>query len=387
MSPFRPLTAATPRLIRILGVLALAAAGAPRAGAILELNEGRDRFVVNADYGVTYDSNHFEHSGSEGDYNQSLSVGADYVRRAGLIGVDASVSVTTARFRKFSADDFTNPSFALDFTKGKGRLTGSFRLSAQRESRGEVVVNLWTNSWHYGSNLTLRYPFSDRYYVTSTSAYDLRDYLQSSALFDLASYSEGLDAFYVYSSKLDLLGGYRIRWGDAQGGTRSLDQAVTMGATGGILPKLSGSIRAGYQWRNETGAGGGNYGSFTTNVSLAWPVTKQITFNGQVSEDFMTSATDVSVDTTGLTLTASFKPNTRLKVALETSASYLVNRFLGIRGAGREDWATEFTADLSIPIKTHLAVALSYGYTDNHSNVAFAQFARHTAALKLSAHY
>jgi hypothetical protein len=367
--------------------LAVAAAGAPPAGAILEFNEGRDRITVNAGYGITYDSNLFQRAGSESDYHQSLTVGASYVRRAGLIGVDASVSIITARFRKFSSEDFANPSCTLDFAKGKGRLTGSLRLAAARESRGEVAVNLWTNSWHYSSSLTLRYPFSDRYYVASTSSYESRDYLQSSALYDLSSYSEALDAFYVYTSKLDLFGGYRIRWGDARGGTRSQDHALTLGATGAILPKLSGSIRAGYQWRNETGTGGGNFGSFTTNLSLSWPVTKQITLHGQTSEDFMTSATDVSIDATGFTLTATFKPNTRLKFTLETSAGYVINRFLGPRGAGRDDRATNFSVDVSIPIKTHLAVALSYGYTDNHSNVAFAQFVQHTAALKLSAHY
>jgi hypothetical protein len=381
------LTTASLHRFRALGVLALAAAGATRAGAILEFDEGRDRITVNAGYGITYDSNLFAHAGSEGDYNQSLSAGAAYVRRAGLIGVDATVSITTTRFRKFSSEDFTNPSFTLDLSKAKGRLTGSFRLSAGRENRGEVTANERTTSWHYGSALTLRYPFNERYYVTSTSSYDARDFGQTSTLYDLSSYSEALDAFYVYSSKLDLFGGYRIRQGDAQGGARSQDHAVTLGATGGILPKLSGSLRAGYQWRHESGAGGGNYGSLTTNFTLTWPVTKQVTIDGQASKDFMTSATDIDVDATAFVLTAALKPNLRLNATLKATASYNVNRFLGIRGGGREDRAAGCSADLSLPLIAHVSAALSYNYTDNHSNVAFARFVQHTATFKISAQY
>ena len=74
------------------------------------MNEGRDKVTVTADYGISYDSNLYAYSGSPGDTDQSLSLGARYTRQAGMIGFDASVSVTTARFGKYSSEDFTNPS-------------------------------------------------------------------------------------------------------------------------------------------------------------------------------------------------------------------------------------------------------------------------------------
>jgi hypothetical protein len=368
-------------------MMVAAAVMVPNARGLLELNEGRDKVTITASYGIAYDSNLYAHAGSEGDTNQSLTLATNYNRRAGLIGVNASASVTSARFTKFSSQDYTNPSLSLEFDKTKGRLTGAFSLSGQRESRSDVAANLFANSWHYSSALRLRYPINDRYYFTSLSDFSFRDYQQNTQLFDLSSYAEGVDVFYVYTSKLDLQGGYRIRFGEARGGSRTQDSAVTFGATGGILPKLSGNLRLGYQWRNETGTGGGRYGSLTSNLSLSWPMTKRTTFNFQASKDFMTAATDVSVDSTGAMLSASIKPNARLKFVLTAGVGYNNSRYLGTRGAGRKDDSYLFNFSLSVPIKTHFSASISYEYSDNDSNVAYSIFGRHTASFILSAHY
>jgi hypothetical protein len=372
---------------RILSIMVVVAAMAPRAAALLDFNDGHDRVTVTAAYGITYDSNLFVHADGAGDYNHSLSLGANYTRRAGLIGVNASLSVTTARFTKFSGEDFTNPSLSLELTKNQGRLTGTVSFSAQRESRSDAAANLRSDSWNYGSSLNLRYPVNDRYYFTSLSDFSLRDYLQNSVLFNLRTYSEAIDVFYVYTSKLDLLGGYRIRLGEAQGGSHTQDHALTLGATGGILPKLNGSIRAGYQWREESGGTGGRYGSLTTSLSLSWPMNKRVAITGAASKDFTTAATDVSVDTTAFSLSASLKPTSRLKFILNTGGGYAISNFLGARGAGREDRALSLNAGLTFTITAELSASLSYAYTDNHSNIAFSNFARHTATFNLSARY
>lgn len=368
-------------------MMVAAAVMVPRALGLLELDEGRDQVTISASYGISYDSNLYAHAGSEGDTNQSLTFATNYDRRAGLISVNASVSVTSARFAKFSNQDYTNPSVSLEFDKTKGRLTGAFTLSGQRESRSDEAANLFANSWHYTSALRLRYPINDRYYLTSLSDFSLRDYQQNNVLFDLSSFAEAVDVFYVYTSKLDLQGGYRIRFGSARGGTNTQDSAVTLGATGGLLPKLNGSLRLGYQWRTETGTGGGRYGSLTSNFSLAWPLTKRTTFNFQASKDFTTAATDVSVDSTGAELSASIKPNARLKVVFTAGVGYNDSQYLGIRGAGRRDHALLFNANLSVPIKTHFSASISYEYSNNDSNVAYSVYGRHTASFNLSAHY
>jgi hypothetical protein len=373
--------------VRIGGILLAAAAVAPRSAALLDFNDGHDQVTVSATYGITYDSNLFSQAGGSGDYAQSLALGANYTRRAGVIGVNASLSITSSRFRKFSGEDFNNPSCNLEFTKENGRLTGSAGLSAQRESRSDAAANVFANSWNYGSSLRFRYPINTRYYFTSASEFSLRDYLDNNSLFNLLSYSEAIDVFYVYTSKLDLLGGYRIRWGEAEGGSRTQDSALTLGATGAILPKLNGSFRLGYQWRDESGATTGRYHSLTTGLSLAWPLTKRVTFTGAASKDFTTTATDVSVNVTAVGVSATLKPTFKLKVVLNAGVDYSISDFLGSRGDGRRDHAWTFNSGMTFPLSSKFSASISYAYSDNQSNIAFSDFARHTATFNLSARY
>ena len=194
-----------------------------------------------------------------------------------------------------------------------------------------------------------------------------------------------MDVYYTYTSKLDLMGGYRLRLGGAQGGSNTQDQDLTFGATGGILPKLNGSIRFGYQWRNETGTQGGQYDSLTSSVSLAWPVTKRLNFSVSASKDFATTATDVSVDSTNISLSAAVKPVG--KINLNPGLDYTVSRFLGAKGAGREDHALSCSLSVSLALTSHISASISYAYIVNQSNVAIADFGRHTASVSLSARY
>ena len=237
----------------------MAATASQPVSAELTFNGGTDVLSAALEYGYGYDSNLFSQAGGQGDYSHSLSLSAEYSRRAGLIELDASATVLMARFRELTVEDYSNPSLKLEFKKEKGRLTGSAWLSAKRENRSEVAINVRTASWSYDTNLDLRYPINDRYYFKSASSFNRRDYQDNRALRDLDSWSESIDVFYVYSSKLDLTGGYRFRTGLASGGARTMDHALTLGAANDILPKLNGKIQVGYQRRNEHGSGRGDF--------------------------------------------------------------------------------------------------------------------------------
>ena len=108
----------------------------PSAEALLEFNDGRDKLNVNAGYGISYDSNLFAHAGGAGDFSQSLSLGINYLRRAGLIGVSGSIGVSTDRFDKYTGEDFTDPTFQLEFSKDRGRLTGAINLRLNARANG-----------------------------------------------------------------------------------------------------------------------------------------------------------------------------------------------------------------------------------------------------------
>jgi hypothetical protein len=369
-------------------VVAFVALVVPRSAGLVEWNDGRDKLNVHADYGITYDSNLLANADSPGDVDQSLELGATYARHAGVFGFNATASVVGARFQKYSKYNYTNPGASLGLTKNDGRLTGSFTAGAQKESRSDDAANIRASFWHYNANLGLRYPINDRYYITSTSEVLMRDYVPNTPLYDLSSYSEGVDLYYIYSTKLDVLGGYRIRFGDAStGGSHTVDQAFTIGGTGAILPKLSGTVRVGYQSRHEDTSLGGTYNDLTTDFMFAWPMTRRITFNFQVSKDFTTTATDISVDSTSFDLSATVKPNMKIKIALTGEAGYTNSRFLGIKGGGRDDRTYSFLLKMSVPIKTHFAASLSCGFLTNGSSFDYAVYDRFTTSLTLSAHY
>ncbi len=381
-----PLTAPSPtgRVILVMTALAVIA---PRATALIDFNDGRDKVTASASYGIVYDSNVLVHAGGTGDTNQLVTLGADYERRAGLIGVSASVAVAVARYVDLTAYDYTNPSARVALTRDQGRLTGSAAVSARRESRSDVAANVRATSWNYGATVDARYRVNERYFFTSSTGYNLRDYVDNNALFNLSTYSEAVDVYYVYTSKLDLLGGYRVRWGEAKGGSHTLDQAVSLGASGSVLAKLNGSVRLGYQWRDESGAAGGRYGALTTSLALAWPVNKRVIISGAASKDFTTTATDISVDTSAFSLSANLKPALRVKLVIDAGVEYANSNFLGVAGAGRQDRAWTFTAGVTAPLFAKVSGAVAYAYTDNRSNVAFSQFTRYTLTCSLSVRF
>ena len=380
------LPAPTPTGRTIVALAALAVL-APRGAALIEFDEGRNQIGVTATYGIAYDSNVFVRAGGAGDSSQVASLGADYNRRAGLIGVHAAAAVAVARYVDLTAENYTNPSFSVDLTKDQGRLTGSAGLSVRRDSRSDAAANVRATSWNYGATLNARYPINERYYFTSATGFSLQDYVDNPGLFNLSSYSEAVDIFYAYTSKLDLLGGYRIRRGAAEGGTHTLDQAVTAGASGSVLAKLNGSIRLGYQWRDENGAQGRRYDALTTSLALAWPVNKRVLVSAAASKDFTTTATDISVDTTAFSLSANLKPALKVKLVLDAGVEYSTSDFLGLAGGGRRDHAWTWNAGVSAPLFSKVSAALAYTYTDNGSNIAFSQFARYTVTCNLSVRF
>lgn len=114
-------------------LLALAIGCSPAHGIVtLNFNEGHDHVYVTGTLGVSSDSNVFANADAEGDFIYSTTLSAAYVRRAGWIGVNADVGVSSSHFATIKGQDFSNPNFSLEFTKQSGRTTGSLTLSAAR---------------------------------------------------------------------------------------------------------------------------------------------------------------------------------------------------------------------------------------------------------------
>jgi hypothetical protein len=366
----------------LLSVL-LVALPAHRALALLNLDGTRNQVFVFGSVSFAYNSNIFSESTSRGDYSVTGEAGIELKRRAGIIAINCTVKLAYQRYNTYTGENALNPNFYIEFAKTTGRTTGSLTINAYRESRSDSAVNILTHSWNIPVGLSIKYPLNDKFYVTSSTSYLERRYIANAALANYRDYTESADVFYVYTSKLDLDGGYRIRLSKTSIGRDTYDHWFNFGATGGLMAKLNGSIRFGYQIREING--GEKFNHFNALAALNWPVTRKLTFSSQASRDFNTIATGASVDSTSLALRANYV-FTR-KADMEGGVSYGRNLFLGGLPPQRYDHFIGWDISGGYKLNDHLRLAATYNYLQNWSTLNFSEFTRHGFSLDIASRF
>ena len=355
------------------------------ARALLNVDGSRNQIFVFGNVTFGYDSNIFSDATDRGDYTVKGAVGAQLKRRAGIIAVDATAKLAYSSFGRFSDQNAFNPDFRIEFNKTTGRTTGALTLSAFRESRADSSVNLRTSSWNFPVGLSLKYPVNDKYYFTSQTTYLRRRYVESDALANLTDYSQSLDVFYVYTSKLDLVGGYRVRVSQPSIGSDAVDHWFNLGATGGLFAKLNGSVRLGYQLRNTRGVTSDSFTQLNAVASVGWPITRKINLTGTITRDFDTLATGASVDSTATQLRASYVINRHLEI--QGGVAYGRNTFLGTPPPSRRDTFFSYDLGARYMMNEHLQVEATYTYFRNWSTFAFSDFARNAVTIDIASRF
>jgi len=382
-----------------IAVLLITGIACPPARALVTLNDSHDHIFVTGSFGVSRDSNVFANRDSAGDYVYSSTVVAEYTRRAGWIGVNASLTVTASKFGKLRSEDFSNPSYAMELTKQSGRTTGSFTLSAARESRADSAVNIRASSWNYNAGLSFKYPVVKRFTVSGAFSYSGRRYIDEVQFANLSTYTANADLFYLLSNERDLVGGYRFRESDTSVNTSTTDHALTGGITGRIVKGINGSVRVGYQVRTPHGkTDQADHRAVTASGSASYVVNRKITINGQVGKDFSTTATDTSVETTTAGLDTSYRYNNHWSVS--GGLGWGDSRFLGeqgrvvvsagpprILGVNRHDNYANWNASLNYTFNEHFRAALTYAWFKNWSTVSFADFVRDNWGLNVTSRW
>ena len=355
----------------------------PPAVALLNIDGTRNQVFVFGAVDFNYDSNIFAQSQGKGDLSSTLSAGAEFKRQAGIIATDAKLSFAYVHFAQITGQNALNPSLSLEFVKSGGRTTGSLTINAYRSSQSDSAVNLRTSSWNFPLNLALKYPVNDRYYFTATSAYYSQRYLNTNALSNYYDFSQSVDTFYVYTSKLDLFGGYRIRVGETDKG-RSTDHDFSVGATGGLLAKLNGQIRLGFQSRTLA-ATRENFNQLSASSSLTWNTTRKFSVSSGLARDFATTALAGTVDTLSANFTATYAYSRTYQ--LEGGGGIGRNIFLGSSQADRRDHFYTGNLGFSYGYNEHLRIKFGYTYLQNSSTLATSQFSRQNFALGFSSRY
>jgi hypothetical protein len=355
------------------------------ASALLKFNEGRDQIFVTGTMAIGYDSNIFSNSLNEGDVVTNSSLSLEYARRAGLISVNGNVGWNLGSFAANGSEDFSNPTSGLEFVKNTGRTTGSFTLGAYRRSQADANIGLRTDSLNYNAGLNWKYPVIERYSLAGSFGYGLVDYIDNSAnLVDLASYTASTDLFYTYTSQRDLFTGYRIRLGETSTQNTITDHAFTAGVSGKILSKLNGTVRAGYQIRQESTTGD-TFDGYTATAATTWAINKRMSLTGTLSKDFSTTATESSVDTTRFNLDAQYIFNHRWSLYSGVGVGY--SEFLNGVDGGRDDYYFTWSVGVNYTLNDHFKASLTYSYFQNWSNRSLSTFDRNSITLFLSSRW
>lgn len=368
----------------LLAILTLGLA-LPAGRALLNIDGTRNQVFVFGSVTFGYNSNIFSDSTGRGDYSTDAKAGIELKRRAGIIAVSSTFKVDYQRFNRYTSESSLNPNFYIEFDKTTGRTTGSLTVNAFRESRSDSAINLRTNSWNFPLGLNLKYPINDKFYATSSTAYLQRRYSDNTTLANLTDYSEGLDLFYVYTSKLDLVGGYRIRITQTSLGNNTADHWFNVGASGGLFAKLNGTLRFGYQLRQVAGATGGDFTHVNALAALTWPITRKLTLSSQVSRDFNTIATGASVDSTSATLHAAYAYNRKLE--MDTGVTWGRNAFLGSTQSSRVDNFFSWDVGAHYRFNEHLDVGATYTYFRNWSTLRLSAFDRQAFSFDIASRY
>ena len=370
---------------RTVGLCVGISVAALPAHAIVRWNEGKEQIHVTVTAAMMVDSNIYTSSIEESDTIYSASVGLDYRRHAGLIGVTAAASVSKSEFSSNPEEGFANPNFSLEFTKDTGRTTGTLGFTAARSTRADPTVNLRTDSWAYGTEINMRYPLSDRHSVSASASWRKSDYTDNTVFVDLTSYSFSADWFYVLSTQRDIFGGYRLRVSESSRLTTFADHAVSGGVSGRILPGLNGTARVGYQVREGIKGTSESFSGYSASISATWNFTRKVALTGQVAKDFSTTCSNVSTDTLSANLDLQYARSAKLMFGAGVGVGEI--RFLGQAGNNRQDTFMTAYGRVAYTFSERLRLGLMYSYYHNWSTLAFSDFDRNSVTLDATARF
>lgn len=355
------------------------------AHGLVRWNEGKDQVFITGSVSVAVDSNIYASSINESDTIYSYTIGAEYRRHAGLIGVNANVSITDSQFSTNSSESSINPNYRLEFTKDTGRTTGTLGFNAVRSNRADPTEGVRTDSWRYGSDLNFRYPISERHSVTGGVRWSRIDYSDNDVFVDLDTYSLSADWFYVLSTQRDVFAGYRLRLLETAADTSFADHSVSVGVSGRLLPGLNGNARVGYQIREALTGNDATYEGYNAAISATWNFTRKIALTGSVSKDFSITSRNVSTDTLSGNLDAQYARTAKLLFAAGVGAGRI--EFLGLEGANREDTFLTAYGRVAYTFSERLRLGLIYSYYRNWSTSSFSDFDRHSVTFDASTRF
>jgi hypothetical protein len=371
------------RLALFSGLATLLVA-APQARALVVLESGKSQLFVTATGELTWDSNVYSNASQASDFYETGRIALDYDRKAGIFSASAGAELAYSHFQRLQTESGFEPSFRASLARVRGRLTGRANVEWREANESDNAANQRTRFREWNGHFELQYPLNHRFSVKATTAYESRDYLDPT-LFDRKILSEAVDVFHAYTSKLDLVAGYRVRWSDLPESYNRVDHALMLGANGKILPRLDGSVRIGYQRRIDQTPGARNLDALTASIATWWAPRNWVTFGLQVTKDFSTTATALSAD--GFNGGLDAKLTTVSQIAVTAGLGYAHYTFYDKTGLARTDDSVYGRLGVEYPLTKRLKLTATATWLRNSSTFAFADYDRRLLNFGVSARY
>jgi hypothetical protein len=119
---------------------------------------------------------------------------------------------------------------------------------------------------------------------------------------------------------------------------------------------------------------------------VTWNMSKQTKVSLNLSKDFTTTSTNVTVDASNISMNIQRSINSKINAYV--GGAYGINRFLGINGGGRKDEFVSFDTGVNYAVLSELLrLSAGYSYMHNWSNFTFSSFERNSITVSASSRF
>jgi hypothetical protein len=307
-------------------------------------------FVFRYDGGLTQSSVTYAHEFWRYADNSNLNVG--------LSDLSGSVVHRGARL-KLDAD-----AFLREFSQNSLTTQRPDQLERRRQIRADV-----------GSEFTM----SPKTRFAGSLIYDYVDY-KDRRFRDSRSLFLPFDAYYALTPKVDVSLGYRYRRLKVEGGFSDSDNHfANVGIRGNFTPKLSGQLRAGYNYRDYDR--GDSDSQLGIGASLNYLYSPKLVLRAAVSNDFNDSATGDPLKLLQVSLSGSYTISDSLSIGSTISHAH------SDYNSGREERFYVWQTNATHVISSRLSVQATYLFRTNSANIPLLNFDNNVFSVSASIRY
>ena len=354
------------------------------ATAIGKLGKGEVIFDSKAD--VEYDSNVSANSDEISDLIGSINVGIAFEQlERSVANVMARAGVEAIRYVDLKEFDAENLFLDLDFSYPNNQESNAYYelgVNWSETTRSNFQVGQIIESEELGISGSYRAYLNEKSGFRMSSELGQSSFTDSN-LSDSDDISFTVDYLYRYSSKLNLVTGYRYRELENRGGAGSVSisqssHTFDIGVDGELRPKVEGTISFGIQFLDSSGsialADGTN---FYYDIGLAWRANSRTSVSLSGSGDFQNSPNGGVNNRRDIAMRLTQRSRSRSSRSI--GLTYAQSNFSGLNS--RKDDSITLNSRYQHNLSKNKNLGLSADYEIRESNNDFFSYDRFRLAL------